>query len=74
MTDPIAKALHTARLTYASYYAWDRAVKDDTRHGSSERDRFEANLDALMEDIGLGGEMRALSETDPAALVRAVKE
>lgn len=60
-----------ARLIYASYYAWDRAVMSGTCHGSSERDRFEASLDALMEDLGFEGDkFNELAMVDPAEILR----
>lgn len=60
-----------ARLIYASYYAWDRAVMSGACHGSSERDRFEASLDALMEDLGFEGDkFNELAMVDPAEILR----
>jgi len=65
-------ALHqTARLLFTSYHAWDRARLAGTCHGSSERDRFETNLDTLMEDLGITGkEMRVLMGTEPGEVAK----
>lgn len=54
---------HTARLLYWSYYNWDRAIRTDTLHGTSERDTFEINLAALMEGLGYTSEeLRAMAD------------